>query len=201
LFGLIIFLVVAIVLFGLLTPVRTVECYRTHSFLINREFKEVRLAYFKQDLTTEVIEAHGGEVIEKNWIKHDFTIKMPLRSSWEYSGTMLVVAKLDYPSEIMHMKQTFHVRPDEIYAKSNLDRPLAVGVTDWDQELRIVPWEGKTRVDIRLYTRLSRPIPRVYVPSATKQMNTAADEMVANLTVLLKEQAMKDVGFIDLVIP
>jgi len=152
-------------------------------------------------MTTEVIKAHGGEVISKNWIKHDFTIKMPLRTSWEYSGTMLIIAKLDYPREIMHMKQEFALSPTVIYAKSNLDRPLKIGVTDWDQEIRIVPYGEKTKVEIKLYAKLSRPIPKIYMKTAKDQMNFAADDMMAKLQPLLTEVAMKDVGIFDITIP
>jgi hypothetical protein len=199
--GIATFLATAIVLFGILTPVRTVECYREHTFVIDRDFKDVRRAYCQQDLVKEVLEAHGAKLISKNWIKHDFTIKMPLRTSWEYSGTMLIVAKLNCPRETMHMKQEISLRPTEMYAKTNLDRPLEIGVTDWDQEILIVPYGDRTKVEIKLHTRLSRFIPRIFMETAKDQMNFAADDMIAKLQPLLTELGMKNGGFIDFAIP
>jgi len=201
LFGIVVFVVTSLILFGIFTPTRTVEVYREHSFVVDRNFKEVRRVLFNQDLVTEILESHGAKLISKEWVEHDFLIQRPLMTSWEYNGTMLIVAKLDFPRETIHMKQEISLRSDEIYAKSNLDRPLKVGVTDWDQEIWIVPHGDKTEIRTTIYAKLSRPIPKVFMKMAKDQMNFAVDDMIAKFQPLLTEAAMKDVGLLDFTIP
>jgi hypothetical protein len=114
---------------------------------------------------------------------------------------MLIVARSKKGYGTLHIEQTVTLRRDEILTTVRLDRPMKVGVTDWDQVIRIVPEGNRTKFTIRLYAKLSRPIPRMFKGYAEDQMNDAADVAVYGLEPLLRQMAMKDVGLLDFSIP
>lgn len=196
-----VFLAVSIILFAFCSPKHTIEVYRNHSFYVDKEFPDVRRALYRQDFVKEVLEIHDAELVSKKWIRHDLEIRRPLLQESEYSGVMLIVARSKKGYGTLHIEQTVTLRRDEILTTVRLDRPMKVGVTDWDQEIRIVPDGNRTKFTIKLYAKLSRPIPRIFKGYAEEQMNHAADTAVYGLQPLLIEMAMKDVGLFDFSIP
>lgn len=200
-FGIVVFFLVLIVLIAFCSPRYTIEVDRNYSFVVNREFPEVRRAFYRQDFVKEVLEVHDAELIEKKWIKHDLQLERPLLKESEYTGVMLIIAKSKKAYGTLHIRQTIILKQMQILALAKLDRPMKIGVTDWDQEIKIVPEGDKTRISIKLYAKLSRPIPRMLRKYAEEQMNIAADTAVYGMQPLLTEMAMKDVGLFDFSIP
>jgi hypothetical protein len=199
--GIFVFLAVSVILFAFCSPKHTIEVYRNHTFYVDKEFTDVRRALSRQDFVKEILEIHDAELISKKWLRHDLEIRRPILQESEYTGTMLIIARSRKGLGTMHIEQTMVVRRDKILNITKLDKPMEVGVTNWDQDIEIAPEGNRTKFTIKLYAKLSRPLPRIFVGYAEEQMNDTADVAVYGLEPLLRQMAMKDVGLLDFSIP
>jgi len=194
-------IVVMIVLLVFFSPRQTIEVYRDYSFMVDRAFPDVRRAFYRQDFVREVLEVHDAELVEKKWLRHDLDIRRPIFKESEYTGVMLIIARSKEGYGTIHIEQTVTLKRDRILALAKLDRPMSAGVTDWNQDISIIPEGEKTKISIKLYARLSRPIPRIFWKYAEEQMNVAADKATYGMEPLLTEMATKDVGLLDFTVP
>lgn len=181
----------------------TIHTQRTRTFVLDRDFQEVRKSFVKGRFQEEILRVNNAQLLKKTWIDKKLSIQKPLRYDryWSFDGEMLATIQVAADGQkpiTVEMVHDIHVAKDAIAIKATLAKPLEIGVTNLYQELEILPdGPGKTKVIVSVYIKLQRFIPSPWRDYAEKQVATAADSSVSNFEQVIR--AMPEVN--GIVIP
>ena len=173
-----------------LTPNYIIQIHREHSFVVDQNFTNVRLALFKRDLLKEILISHKAELIEQHYIKKEFSIKKishPLQT-WRYHAVIIAKARLQEPAkENLGIRCKIWAEPECIHSIASLEHPLKIGITKWDETIHFSPYGEKTLIQIKLDVELCRVVPRNWRQYAWNEVSTTADDTIVNF-----EKAIRD---------
>lgn len=189
-FSLVVCLIVVLLSKDRLFPKQTIQVQRKTSFILQRDFQDVRKSFVQGKFQEEILKINNASLISSSWKDKKFLIQKPLQADryWCFDGTMLATVKISSKHEqpmIVDMVHEVHVASDEIKIHVMFHKPIN-GI-DLQQDLIIVPaGPGLTKVSVVVNLQLCRFIPSWWMESATKQVTESAETSVANFEQVIK---------------
>jgi len=160
-------------------------------FVLNVPFKEVQKSIRKGNFEQETLKINNAELLQKQWIDRNFNIQRPLKADryWEFSGRLLAKVRVDNPQAgkmDVELVEDIFFATNRIEVKTQLAKPLAIGVSDIRQEIVIYPYGQTTRVELSSNITLKRFVPWFMTDYARKQVKSATEQSVSKMESILR---------------
>jgi hypothetical protein len=155
------FIVVCVGYF-LFYPYHSAQIAVEHSFVIDNDFDDTRKILVRTDAAKRLIEAFGVEVLEEKWDNVTFGVDKFRPIEWDINlhGRLKVRVKEEYFDEILLLQQDSHVERDLVVSKISLIEDAGL-IKGYQNHIKFCRDGDKTKVCIRLYTKVGRRIPNL----------------------------------------
>ncbi len=170
----------------------TVESSHAKEFIMDTPFKKIQKGLRKGKFEQETMRINNAVMLEQRWIDHDIHFERLLRKDryWEFKGKMYAKVQVSDPKAgtlQVDLIEDVVFAINRIEIKTQLARPLDVGVTDLKESIIMLP-VGETQTNVRLssYLKLQRYIPKMFKDYAQTELDNASSGAIANM-----EQAIR----------
>lgn len=178
-----------IIVFNL--PQTIISFEGNHSFVLNVPFKEIKKSMLISNFEQETLRINNAELLQKRWMDKNINIQRPFKSNryFEFSGSLLAKVRVDDPRAgkmDVELVEDIFFSTNKIEIKTQLAKPLSIGVSEIEQEILIYPDGQTTFVKLRSSITLKRFVPWFMKDYARQQVKDATDSSISKMESTLR---------------
>ena len=185
----------AIVVLGMLIafnlPQTIFPSEKKHSFILDVPFQKIKKSMLISNFEQETLKINNAELLQKRWIDKNINIQRPLKPDryFEFSGRLLAKVRVDDPRAgkmDVELVEDIFFSTNKIEIKTQLAKPLSIGVSEIEQEILIYPDGQTTVVKLRSSITFKRFVPWFLKDYARQQVEDATDSSISKMESTLR---------------
>jgi len=164
----------------------------THSFIVNREYREVIRVLAKQDSLEAIVSMSDGRIIDRQWESLNLDIDRIMRPVWRVNGSARFLIEITNPDGkiVLELYQQIHVNQDFMDVSMTLIRP-ADGVEIYTNLMHVQAEGEQTRFTVKNHIAMTKRIPVQYHDYMKEQVRQANMTGVQNTETCIRKYCQR----------
>jgi hypothetical protein len=191
--GLLAVLVVGSLAYLILMPPCLATDTVDHTFVIDREYREVIRTLVRQDSLESIVAMSDGRILDKQWESLVFDLDRIMRPVWRVNGRARFVIEASYPGYgkvVLELLQEVHVNQDFMDVSMTLIRP-SDGVEVYNNYMHIQAEGSQTRFTLKNQIAVRHRIPINYHDYMKQQVHDANVAGAKNAEICIRKSCQK----------
>jgi hypothetical protein len=168
------------VAFVLCSPRQHINTCSENTFVIDKDFSEVRKILIRTDMVKRISETMGSEIVEEKWDSITVSLHKLLRpqeGTYELRGQLEIDTKSPYVHNNIFVNQVSVVTPDSVVTNIRLIKPEGV-ISDLKNETTFIRHGDKTLVKMKMHLKISPRMPKIPILESyiKERVKTKRDE-------------------------
>lgn len=157
----VVIVVIGVVVYGMwiLTPPTSLESYNQDHAIIDENFSRCRKVITSEKYQQELFRRMGVTLLDKQWIYTDVDLQKPLLKNWTFRGRLRAKVFVEKHDMVVYISQFVNIRNDGMIVYMELAEPTKFGIQQSSTQIRLLPRDDKTYMEVKTYMFFSKKIP------------------------------------------